>query len=265
MTKIVILGKGTVGQSTEMFLKHHNQDLDILFNDPYKDLVLEDEQWNGVDYVIVCVNSNLNTSLSLPENDTANLDDAVNYAFSKGYTGPVIIRSTIGVESAIMLLTQLADDLIMWPEYIREATWQADSIAPPMVILGGNRAEEFSSLFESTYTGKLVITDPVEAMVAKLSTNAFLSTKVIFANQVRMLCEKYNISYSVVSQLLANEGRLGSSHWQSPGPDGQAGFGGKCFPKDMQTFETALVKAGVHVNLVRAVLDLNSEMRPDGT
>ena len=65
-------------------------------------------------------------------------------------------------------------------------------------------------------------------------------------------------------QLLENEGRLGSSHWAVPGFDGQRGFGGKCFPKDVKTFETALVKGKIHIDLIRAVLDLNNEMRENG-
>jgi UDP-glucose 6-dehydrogenase len=61
--------------------------------------------------------------------------------------------------------------------------------------------------------------------------------------------------------MLENEGRLGTSHWSVPGADGAVGFSGKCFPKDVQTFETALVKSGLHVDLIRAITDLNNEMR----
>ena len=132
---------------------------------------------------------------------------------------------------------------------------------PAVVVLGGD-AKEFSDLF-SSYPGLTIITDQVEAMIAKLSTNTFLSMKVIFANQVEQLCRANGASYDVVRQLLEHEGRLGRSHWSVPGPDGKYGFGGKCFPKDVRTFEAALIKAGIHVDLIRSITSLNETMRPN--
>lgn len=261
MSKIIIQGKGTVGLSTEMFLRYHSKNIEVMFNDPFKNCFVESKHWPTAKYVIVCVNTELDETLTPPENSVAHVHNAIDFAIERGFLGQFVVRSTIGVESAVALVERFGTQIIMWPEYIREASWQLDSIAPRMVLLGGN-AKDFARLFDKEYTGSVIITEPVEAMVAKLTTNAFLSTKVVFANQIRQLCEKYNLEYDLVSQLLAKEGRLGESHWQSPGPDGQAGFGGKCFPKDMKTFETALVKAGIAKNLAQAVLDLNKQMRP---
>jgi UDPglucose 6-dehydrogenase len=263
MTKVIIQGQGVVGQSTEMFLKAFVPEIEIEFNDPGKDLVADPGSWALADYVIVCVNTDLNDSEILPENDTSCVDAAINEALQNEFRGKIIVRSTIGVESAVKLEKQLGQNLIIWPEYIREATWKEDSVNPTMVVIGGEATEEFANVI-SLYKGTLLITDAVEAMIAKLSTNTFLAMKVIFANQVRQLCEKNAASYEIVQQLLQSEGRLGSSHWQSPGPDGQAGYGGKCFPKDVRTFEAALVKSGIHVDLIRAITDLNREMRPNG-
>lgn len=262
MTKIIIQGKGVVGQSTEMFLKHYNPQLDIVFNDPAKNVLADTSDWSTADYVVVCVNTDLDENLAVPENNTVNLDAAINEALENKFVGKVVVRSTVGVECINKLVEQLGQNLIIWPEYIREATWREDSIGPKFVVVGGEYAEELANLF-TAYQGNVLITDPVEAMIAKLSTNTFLAMKVIFANQVRQLCEVNNASYNVVSALLQNEGRLGSSHWQTPGPDGQAGFGGKCFPKDVKTFEAALIKSGIHIDLIRAISDLNAEIRPD--
>jgi UDPglucose 6-dehydrogenase len=260
MTKIIIQGHGIVGQSTELFLKNYNPELDVVFNDPIKDVHVAEDQWATADYVIVCVNTDLDNDLPLPENSTTNVDAAINKALQGGFVGKIVIRSTMGIEGIQSLVNQLAQNLIVWPEYIREATWQEDSIAPRFVLIGGDTAEEFSKLFE-TYKGAVIITDPVEAMIAKLSTNAFLAMKVVFANQVERLCVANNADYDIVRQLLENEGRLGSSHWAVPGFDGQAGYGGKCFPKDIRTFETALIKAGQHIDLIRGTIDINTTLR----
>jgi len=260
MTKIIIQGAGIVGQSTELFLKKFLPDVKISFNDPYKETSPLATDWTEADYVIVCVNTDLDESLSLPENNTKNVNDAINEALAKGFTGTVVIRSTLGMSAIKDYTEQLGQHLLIWPEYIREATWQEDSANPRFLILGGEPAEAFADLL-TEYKGPAFITDPIEAMVAKLSTNTFLAMKVIFANQVEQLCKAVGADYNIVRVMLENEGRLGSSHWTVPGLDGVAGFSGKCFPKDVQTFETALVKSGIHVDLIRAIADLNNEMR----
>lgn len=260
MTNIIIQGSGIVGQSTKQFLEKFLPDVKILFNDPYKDVVAPPEAWSSIDYVIVCVNTDLDESLALPENNTQNVSDAVNEALSKGFTGKVVIRSTLGMSAIKDYTEQLGQNLLIWPEYIREATWQYDAVNPKFIVLGGEPAEAFADLLTG-YSGPAFITDPMEAMVAKLSTNTFLAMKVIFANQVEQLCKAVGADYDIVKVMLENEGRLGTSHWSVPGSDGSHGFSGKCFPKDVQTFETALVKSGLHVDLIRAITDLNNEMR----
>jgi len=258
MTKIIIQGYGTVGQSTEMFLRTVNPPLDIVLHDPSKGLTADTDDWTSADYAIVCVNTD--TDIGLQENSIANVTDAIDYASDFGFGGVTILRSTVGVAAINTLVAWLGDVLIVWPEYIREATWQTDSINPNFVILGGKRAPAFKDIIDQ-FTITTIVTDPVEAMIAKLSTNTFLAMKVVFANQLYQLCKQAGADYEIVSALLKNEGRLGDSHWQVPGPDGLQGFGGKCFPKDALTFKTALSAVGISDQLISAVLSINESLR----
>lgn len=260
MTNIIIQGKGIVGQSTALFLRKFLPSAEVRFNDPYKQVIAPADAWANADYVIVCVNTDLDETLALPENNTKNVSDAINEALANGFKGTVVVRSTLGMGAIKDYTEQLGQHLLVWPEYIRESSWQEDSVNPKFLVLGGEPAEAFADLL-TEYKGPAFITDPMEAMVAKLSTNTFLAMKVIFANQVDQLCKSVGADYNIVRVMLENEGRLGSSHWTVPGFDGVPGFSGKCFPKDVQTFETALVKSGVHVDLIRAITDLNNEMR----
>lgn len=260
MTKIIIQGAGVVGQSTELFLKKFSSEMEICFNDPAKNIIVANSDWTTADYVIVCVNTDLDQSLALPENNTANVNDAINQALANGFAGTVVVRSTLGMSAIADYTAQLGQHLLIWPEYIRESTWQEDSVNPRFIVLGGEPAEAFADLLTG-YTGPAYITDPMEAMIAKLSTNTFLAMKVIFVNQLEQLCRANGADYNIVQIMLENEGRLGTSHWAVPGFDGIAGFAGKCFPKDVKTFETALVRSNIHVDLIRAVTDLNNEMR----
>jgi UDPglucose 6-dehydrogenase len=260
MTKIIIQGQGIVGQSTELFLKKFIPDAEIIFNDPYKGVIAPSEAWSSAGYVVVCVSTDLDDTLSLPENNVKNVDDALNEALNNKFSGTFVIRSTLGMGAIQSYYEQLGQHLLVWPEYIREASWQEDAITPKFVVLGGEPAEAFANIL-TEYKGLAFITDPMEAMIAKLSTNTFLAMKVIFANQVEQLCKSVGADYNIVKFMLENEGRLGTSHWSVPGHDGSPGFSGKCFPKDVKTFETALVKVGLHVDLARAISDLNNEMR----
>lgn len=261
MINIIIQGQGIVGQSTELFIREYAKDIEIIFNDPPKGITAPDDAWAVADYVIICVNTDLDETLPVPENSSANIDAAMNEALEHGFGGRFILRSTTSIECVKLLLGQIGPRLIVWPEFIREATWQEDSVNPRMVLFGGDTAEEFALLFDEDYFGPIVVTDPLEAMITKLSTNAFLAIKVIFANQVFALCNNYGADYDIVKQLLENEGRLGASHWAVPGNDGELGFAGKCFPKDIRTFEADLIKTGIHVDLIRAVININNNLR----
>jgi len=72
------------------------------------------------------------------------------------------------------------------------------------------------------------------ASLFKYIVNSFLATKVIAMNQYRALADSMGLDWSELAKMLAGDPRIGSSHLQVPGPDGQFGFGGMCFPKDIE-------------------------------
>lgn len=260
MTKIIIQGAGIVGQATEKFLNMACPTAEITFNDPFKGKDAKDADFEQAEWFIVCVNTDLNVELRNPENNVKNVDDSINEALRKGFKGRVVVRSTLSLNAIKNYMDQLGQNLLVWPEYIREATWAEDAVTPRYITLGGEPAEEFSNLLTG-YKGSSFITDPLEAMLAKLSTNTFLAMKVVFANQVALLSKHYGASYDIVKVLLESEGRLGTSHWTVPGADGKYGFSGKCFPKDIKTFEAELIRAGLFVDVIRGVSDINEELR----
>ena len=77
-----------------------------------------------------------------------------------------------------------------------------------------------------------IFTTAKTASMYKLSRNAMLSAKVTLANYIQRVCQEYDTDYIDVAQLLKEHANLGTSHWDVPGPDGDYGFGGSCFPKD---------------------------------
>ena len=87
----------------------------------------------------------------------------------------------------------------------------------------------------------------------------FLGTKVSFANEMYSVCEQIGIDYDKVVEYAIYDERLGKSHWAVPGPDGDFGFGGHCFPKDL----SAIVNQFETYGLLEAVEDVNNQVRSD--
>ena len=94
-------------------------------------------------------------------------------------------------------------------------------------------------------------------------TNSYLATKVSFANEMYSICEKFNMDYDKVVEYDTLDERLGVTHWSVPGPDGDFGFGGHCFPKDLNALISVADKFDLDVDVLRSVLNTNDKVRKD--
>ena len=101
------------------------------------------------------------------------------------------------------------------------------------------------------------------AEMVKYFTNTFLATKVSFANEMKMICDGLNIDYDKVVEYSTYDERLGKSHWAVPGPDGHFGFGGSCFPKDINALIDVCYKMGVPAKTLFGAWKTNLEVRPE--
>ena len=97
--------------------------------------------------------------------------------------------------------------------------------------------------------------------MVKYLTNTFLSVKVSFANEIYQLCDKLNIDYDKVVEYATYDKRLGDSHWSVPGHDGDFGFGGHCFPKDLSALIFLSENLDTISNVLTATRDTNDQVR----
>ena len=117
----------------------------------------------------------------------------------------------------------------------------------------------YSTIFRKT--SKIIKTDSTTAELVKYVTNAFLSTKVSFANEVYELCGGMGLDYDKIIEYATYDERLGLSHWGVPGPDGDFGFGGHCFPKDLAALLHLTEKLGTINNVLSATQETNNNVR----
>ncbi|MCC6177266.1 MAG: UDP-glucose/GDP-mannose dehydrogenase family protein [Chloroflexi bacterium] len=144
------------------------------------------------------------------------------------------------------------------PEFLREGAAVADFNHPDRIVLGADdpaAAEKVAGLY-SPLKAPVVITDLRTAEMIKYASNAFLATKISFINEIASICEKMGADVKQVSRGMGLDARIGASFL-----DAGVGFGGSCFPKDVQALAHMAALSGCHPQLLRAVLEINRDAR----
>jgi nucleotide sugar dehydrogenase len=133
------------------------------------------------------------------------------------------------------------------------------------IIIGGHRAESShaKNVFRKVFRDASIIkTSSDIAEMIKYTSNCFLATKVSFANEIKQICDNSDIDYDKVVEYMLYDKRLGSTHLSVPGPDGNLGFGGSCFPKDLNALISFAKEVGVRPTVLESVWEKNLEVRP---
>ena len=179
----------------------------------------------------------------------------------------IAIKSTIPPGTTEKLNEECDDITVLFnPEFLTEANFIEDFKNQNRVIIGGLRraSAKLKQIYSLVFpNAKIVITEPRIAEMVKYFTNTFLATKVSFANEMKMICDGLNINYNEVMKYAIYDERLGRSHWAVPGPDSKLGFGGSCFPKDLNALIKTADELGVLTNVLNSVLRTNLEVRPE--
>ena len=185
--------------------------------------------------------------------------------FEGGRNKTIIIKSTIPPGTTEQLNKQFKYlNILFNPEFLTERNAEEDYNNQNRIIIGGPRPQstEVVRLFSKVFPkARIIKTNSTYAEMVKYLTNAFLSTKVSFANEIYQICEKVGADYDKVVEYATLDERLGKSHWMVPGHDGDFGFGGHCFPKDLSALIHVSEDLMTTNNVLRAVKDTNDEVR----
>ena len=177
----------------------------------------------------------------------------------------IIIKSTIPPGTTAKWNLRFESlNIVFNPEFLTEANAVSDYENQDRIILGGVRpaTTELKTIFSKVFPKAHIIkTDSTHAEMVKYLTNTFLATKVSFANEMYSLCNQLNIDYDKVVEYATLDDRLGKSHWNVPGPDGDFGFGGHCFPKDLAAILHLSEKLNTMNNVLCAVQETNNNIR----
>jgi len=179
----------------------------------------------------------------------------------------IVIKSTM-TPDCIQRLTEVDDSIIYNPEFLRAATALQDYIKPDLCVYGGDpeRCRKLIQLYQdhSHISGGKTITCSWEvASMMKYAVNTFLAMKVAWANEMAeiLAASESTWDWNTFQHALGHEPRIGSSHMQVPGPDGQPGFGGACFPKDTEALQGYADLLQVDHTILTSVIESNKQRR----
>jgi UDPglucose 6-dehydrogenase len=155
-------------------------------------------------------------------------------------------------------------NVIFNPEFLTEANAEQDFTRQTHIVLGGENLTLIKEVYKESHPqAQISCVSRKEAEMVKYVANCFLAVKVAFSNEIWQLCQKLGILHENVVEAIKKDERLGKTHWQVPGPDGHFGFGGTCFPKDMESMLWTMQKSGMVSHVVAGALLKNDEVRPE--
>lgn len=199
--------------------------------------------------------------------DISVVKKVVQQACSTGRRNIIAIKSTIPPNTTKALQDLCQDSQIVFnPEFLLERQAEEDFKKTSRVILGGPRPattilrQFYSNIFPDA---DIIKTDSTVAEMVKYLTNSFLAVKVSFANEIHALCKSLDIDYDKVLEYALYDERLGKSHWSVPGPDGHLGFGGSCFPKDINALIHLAQTLCIKANTIQGAWNTNLMARPE--
>ena len=261
MSKITVgvIGNGFVGEAIS-FAFSPIADLYVYDTDPL--ISLNDiESVHKCDFVFVCVPT------PMYEDGSQDLS-YVESVFEKATEVPIyILKSTVLPGTTEILSKQYPNfKIIFSPEFLTERTAKLDMLTQSRIILGGELSltEKAKVLFEQRFKiNNIIQTDAKTAELTKYMNNTFFATKVSIMNEFKLLCDKIGANWEDALRGFVSDGRIGDSHLNVPGHDGKLGYGGTCFPKDVNALLSFSKKHDIKLNTIAGGWSTNLKVRPE--
>ena len=272
MKRIGIIGFGYVGSAVANGFKHYGHEIHIFDIDKKKLEMAKKEGYivhktlgelvNNTDIIFVCVPTPPKEDGSCDTSIVENVVEKIAEAAKEEKI--VVIKSTviIGTTDKIIDKVSKVNDkikVIFNPEFLRAKSAKEDFLNPDRIVIGGYDKKAIETVEElyKPFNKPIIITDSKTAEMIKYASNAFLATKVSFANQIKIICDKLGIDAKKVMDVVTMDHRINPSHLDpTKGP-----FGGVCLPKDLDALIKKTEEIGVENSLLKAVKEINEKTR----
>lgn len=175
----------------------------------------------------------------------------------------IVIKSTVIPGTTVRLAKQYPGVRFAFnPEFLTEANYLEDFIHADRTVIGAEddlTKRQLAALYRNRFPdSRIVLTDPTSAETVKLVANAMLASKVSISNQLYDYCQQLSISWEEVSTMVGADARIGSHFMKVTS---ERGWGGKCFPKDMDNLIADMNRHGVNANIFESIRSYNDQIR----
>ena len=261
-----IVGHGFVGRAVDQgFTENVHK---IIIDPKYDDKGLEGLTDVSLAAIFVCVPTPARRNGEVNDGILLEVIKEISSFSEENKRRPLVIVKSTAPPATFEELQRLYPPLIYNPEFLKERSAIEDFLNPPMHVFGGearyvNLAENLYLEYSSCAACPIYKMDIKTASLLKYTLNCFLATKVIFFNQLRELHQACGAesTWEEFIKLVATDKRMGNTHMHVPGLDGEWGYAGSCFPKDMGAFVQYAASQRQDFQLLRKVMELNEKYR----
>ncbi len=191
--------------------------------------------------------------------------EAAAAAVARNLSGPLVIvnKSTVPIGTARVVSDvvrrhnqHFCVEVVSNPEFLREGSALQDFMHPDRIVIGADSREAAERVAElyAPLQAPVVIYNVATAEMVKYASNAFLATRISFVNEIARICERVDADAKLVAEGMGLDRRIGAQFLE-PG----IGYGGSCFPKDVQALAAMAERYGYHPELLQAVMDINRD------
>ena len=246
--KIGVIGIGTVGYPLYKALQFYHEG-NIYCWDKGK----KSDDWKHIidtNIVFICVPTDMKKDGRL---DMGIVIDVLNRLKNDKYKGLVVIKSTLGLGHINKWIKEYPFKIVVFPEWLRAAHAFPDTLTPEMTVIGdpelsSKNVQKILSACKWHKKEDVQLVLPEEAIMIKLTANALAATKITFANQIQLICEKYKINGKIVMKAIQRDPRC-TARYLDPGKS----YGGYCLPKDTSELENSVNQK----NIFKSVREIN--------
>uniref|UniRef100_A0A6C0HGB4 UDP-glucose/GDP-mannose dehydrogenase dimerisation domain-containing protein n=1 Tax=viral metagenome TaxID=1070528 RepID=A0A6C0HGB4_9ZZZZ len=264
MIQVGICGCGFVGNAILQFLLTQFG-ITLRVYDKYKNLNKFEWLLNS-DILFICLPTNYDEKIKTY--DMTEIDSTLNELSKQNFTGIILMKSTV-------LPTYCSDknkvypnlNIIHNPEFLSASTAVVDFSNQTHIILGHTtQSISYINTVQHFYKKLFPLADisvctSEESAIAKLACNSFYATKIHYFTEVYLLCDKMNIPYNTIKELMLKNGWIDSHHTNVPGHDNRISFGGACFPKDINAFAQYMIANEIPSDVLQAVIKERNRVR----
>jgi len=264
--KVGIIGNGYVGTATGKGFATSSKN-QIFSYDKYKESPNTlDEVVENSEFIFICVPTPIFSDYS--GMDMSIVEEVVGEVAEKvKVPGKIIVIKSTSLPGTTKKMAEKYEsvDFVMNPEFLTQKNANADFLKPYRTVIGCIKpkvGERVKALYQTILPPdqKYIITDTTSAELAKYMSNLVLASKVLLANEFYDLSQKVGANYADVQKAVEADPRIGT-HLGVPGPDGDRGFGGACFPKDTIGILGLAKTLGVDMSALQGVWDKNLKIR----